>query len=154
MHCDTDKVKKTNLSVDLAAIASDEGFKISDNPASGNCMFYALSEQLQSVKGICISQGELRRTLVRFLMVNSSLVSSTVVKIDTVVCYIHFLIHRTSKIPFSILSFLDVEFDVCVVLYPIFPIFPEQIRGNLPILQEAWLFRLCRQHGSTTRSTD
>ena len=76
MHCDADKVnKKTNLSVDLSTISSDKGFIISDNRASGNCMFYALSDQLQSVKGIKISHGDLRRTLVRYLMENARLVS-------------------------------------------------------------------------------
>ena len=76
MQCDADKVKhKTSLSDDLQLIASDKGLIISDNQASGNCMFYALSEQLQSVKGIQISQQELRKTLVQFLKDNSKLVS-------------------------------------------------------------------------------
>ena len=39
-----DKVhKKTNLSDDLTNIASDQGLIISENQASGNCMFYAVS---------------------------------------------------------------------------------------------------------------
>ncbi len=66
--------KKTDLSEDLQKIADDKGFIISDNPASGNCMFYALSEQLQSVKGIQISDQELRKTLVEFLVKYPSLV--------------------------------------------------------------------------------
>ena len=77
MKCDTSTVTTgTDLSVDLGRIASDKGFLISNNPASGNCMFYALSEQLNSVKGIRISQRELRKTLVRFLRENPNLVSS------------------------------------------------------------------------------
>ena len=76
MRCDADKAnKKSNLSMDLGKIASDKGFIISENPASGNCMFYALSDQLQSVKGIKTSHRELRETLVRFLMDNPNLVS-------------------------------------------------------------------------------
>jgi len=76
MRCDADKVyKKTSLSEDLEKIASDEGFIISGNPGSGNCMFYALCEQLQSVKGIKLSHTELRKTLVQFLTENSILVS-------------------------------------------------------------------------------
>ena len=72
MHCDADKVdKKTSLSNDLEKIASDKGFIISGNPASGNCMFYALCEQLRSVKGIKLSHTELRKTLVQFLTENS-----------------------------------------------------------------------------------
>ena len=76
MHCKADKVnKKTSLSKDLEKIASDEGFIISGNPASGNCMFYALCEQLQSVNGIKVLHTELRKTLVQFLAENSNLVS-------------------------------------------------------------------------------
>ena len=76
MHCDKNKSnKKTELSEDLQKIAADKGFIISDNPASGNCMFYALSEQLQSVKRIKISDRELRKKLVEFLAKYPSLVS-------------------------------------------------------------------------------
>ena len=59
--------KKTGLSEVLQEIASDKGFSICDNPGSGDCMFYALSEQLQSVKGIEISEKELRKKLVEWL---------------------------------------------------------------------------------------
>ena len=59
--------KKTGLSEDLQKIVSDKGFSICDNPGSGNCMFHALSEQLQSVKGIQISETELRKNLVECL---------------------------------------------------------------------------------------
>ena len=76
MHCDPDKFhKKTGLLEDLEKIASDKGFSICDNPGSGNCMFYALSEQLQSVKGIQISDTELRKTLVECLGNSPKLVS-------------------------------------------------------------------------------
>ena len=66
---------KTNLSVELEKIASDKGFIISDNEGSGNCMFYALSEQLNLVKGIQISHAELRQRLVQYLKDNPTLVS-------------------------------------------------------------------------------
>ena len=66
--------KKTNLPSDLTTIAASKGFVVSDNQASGNCLFYALSEQLQSVKGIRISHKELRKTLVLFLDENPNLV--------------------------------------------------------------------------------
>lgn len=73
---DADQVhKKTNLSDDLIKIASGKGFIISENPASGNCMFYALSEQLERVRGIKISHQELRETLVKFLRETPNLVS-------------------------------------------------------------------------------
>ena len=76
LRCDTERVsKKTNLPSDLRTIAANKGFLVSDNQASGNCLFYALSEQLQSVKGIQISHKELRKTLVQFLDENPNLVS-------------------------------------------------------------------------------
>ena len=76
MQCDPNRFnKKTDLTDDLQKIAADKGFVINDNPASGNCMFYALLEQLQSVKGIQISDRELRKTLVEFLAKYPSLVS-------------------------------------------------------------------------------
>ena len=60
---------------DLKRIASDKGFLISENQGLGNCMFYALVEQLQYVKGIEISHEELRVNLVQFLKENYNLVS-------------------------------------------------------------------------------
>ena len=65
----------TDLSTELEKIASDKGFVISDNEGSGNCMFYALSEQLNLVKGIKISHGELRQSIVQYLRNNPKLVS-------------------------------------------------------------------------------
>ena len=66
---------KTSLSVELEKIASDKGFIISNNEGSGNCMFYALSEQLNLVKGIQISHAELRQRIVQYLKENPTLVS-------------------------------------------------------------------------------
>ena len=66
---------KTNLLQDLEKIASDQGFRISDNEASGNCMFYALSEQLNLVKGIQISHEALRQCIVQYLEEHPTLVS-------------------------------------------------------------------------------
>ena len=75
LRCDAEQVsKKTNLPSDLRTIAANKGFFVSDNQASGNCLFHALSEQLQSVKGIQISHEELRKTLVQFLDENPILV--------------------------------------------------------------------------------
>ena len=65
----------TDLLAELEKIASDKGFVISDNEGSGNCMFYALSEQLNLVKGIKISHGELRQSIVHYLRKNPKLVS-------------------------------------------------------------------------------
>ena len=65
----------TDLLAELKKIASDKGFVISDNEGSGNCMFYALSEQLNLVKGVKILHGELRRSIVQYLRENPKLVS-------------------------------------------------------------------------------
>ena len=75
MKCNERTYKKTNLSVDLQKIAADRGFIMCDTPASGNCMFYALSQQQQSVKGVNISHRELRKDLVQFLEKFPNLVS-------------------------------------------------------------------------------
>ena len=71
--CDADQVRnKTILPSNLRTVAAKKGFLVSDNQASGNCLFYALSEQLKSVKGIQISHKELRNTLVQFLRENAN----------------------------------------------------------------------------------
>ena len=72
MQCN---VSKINSTVELERIASGKGFAISDNEGSGNCMFYALSEQLNLVKGINIPHGELRQSIVQYLFNNPKLVS-------------------------------------------------------------------------------
>ena len=75
LRCDADQVRnKTILPSNLRTVAAKKGFLVSDNQASGNCLFYALSEQLKSVKGIQISHKELRSTLVQFLRENANLV--------------------------------------------------------------------------------
>ena len=76
MQCSVSKVNiNTDLSTELEKIVSDKGFVISDNEGSGNCMFYALCEQLNLVKGIKISHGELRQSIVQYLRNNPKLVS-------------------------------------------------------------------------------
>ena len=76
MQRDVSKVSNnTDLLAELEKIASDKGFVISDNEGSGNCMFYALTEQLNLLKGIKIPHGELRRSIVQYLRDNPKLVS-------------------------------------------------------------------------------
>ena len=70
----------TTLTEELTTIVSDRGFRISDNQASGNCMFHAFSGQLETIKGIKIQHGELRQSLVQYLRENPKLVSC---------CYAH-----------------------------------------------------------------
>lgn len=55
--------------------AFDKGFRISDNPGQGNCMFYALSEQLKLVKRSQSSAAELRQELVQYLQQNPTQVN-------------------------------------------------------------------------------
>ena len=66
---------KTELSQALKTTAWEKGFAISDNHGEGNCMFFALSEQLDLIKGIQMSHDELRRTVVQHLRENPRLVS-------------------------------------------------------------------------------
>ncbi|CAH3141453.1 unnamed protein product, partial [Pocillopora meandrina] len=67
----------TTLTEELATIVSDKGFRISGNQGSGNCMFYALSEQLETVKGIKIQHGQLRQSLIQYLRENPKLPDGT-----------------------------------------------------------------------------
>ena len=77
IQCDVSKISSsTDPLVELEKIASGKGFVISHNEGSGNCMFHALSEQLNLVKGIKISHGELRQSIVKYLLNNPRLVSS------------------------------------------------------------------------------
>ena len=93
MQCDGSKFSNnTDPLVELEKIASGKGFVISDNEGSGNCMFYALSEQLNLVKGIKISHGKLRQTIVQYLLKNPSLVSSVfhfVVLVKKILTYMY-----------------------------------------------------------------
>ena len=76
MQCGVSKVSSnTDLLAKLEKIALDRGFVISDNEGSGNCMFHALSDQLNLVKGIKISHGQLRQSIVQYLRKKPKLVS-------------------------------------------------------------------------------
>ena len=66
---------QTELSLNLKTTAQEKGFVISDNQGEGSCMFFALSEQLDVVKGIRMSHEEIRKTVVHYLMDHSTLVS-------------------------------------------------------------------------------
>ena len=67
--------EKNNPLQDLETASSEKGFKVSANQGTGNCMFYALAEQLEIVKGIKIQHGELRQSLVQYLRENPKQVS-------------------------------------------------------------------------------
>ena len=76
MHLFASKVNSnTHLTEELTQIALDKGFRISDSQGSGNCMFHALLEQLETVKGIKMQHGHLRQSLVQYLRENPKLVS-------------------------------------------------------------------------------
>ena len=66
---------KTELSENLKRKALENGLVVSDNQGKGNCMFFALSEQLYHVKGIKLSHSQLRGTIVQYLKDNPTLVS-------------------------------------------------------------------------------
>ena len=70
------EASQTELSLNLKKTAQEKGFVISDNQGGGNCMFFALSEQLDVVKGMRISHQEIRQTVYRFLRDNPTLVST------------------------------------------------------------------------------
>ena len=53
---------------------TEKGFVVSNNRGEGHCMFFALSEQLGLIKGIEISHGQLRKTVVQYLKENPALV--------------------------------------------------------------------------------
>ena len=65
----------TTLTEGLTTVVSDKCLRISDNRGTGNCMFHALSEQLDTVRGIKIQHGQLRQSLVQYLRKNPKLVS-------------------------------------------------------------------------------
>ena len=69
------ETSKSELSRNLKRTAQEKGFVISDNQGEGNCMFFALSEQLDVVKGMRISHEEMRQTVVHYLMDHPTLVS-------------------------------------------------------------------------------
>ena len=73
--CASTANNSTTLTEELTTIVSDKGFRISDNQGSGNCMFHALSEQLETVKGIKIQHGQLRQSLIHYLRKSPKLVS-------------------------------------------------------------------------------
>ncbi|XP_066023407.1 uncharacterized protein [Pocillopora verrucosa] len=67
----------TTLTAELTMILSDKGYRISDNQGSGNCMFHALSEQLETIKRIKIQHGKIRKSLVQYLTENPKLPDGT-----------------------------------------------------------------------------
>ncbi|PFX12537.1 OTU domain-containing protein, partial [Stylophora pistillata] len=78
MQLDASKVNdKTDLTLELKKIALDKGFRIVDNEGSGNCMFFALSDQLEITMGIKIKHDELRQILVQYLRKNPQLPGET-----------------------------------------------------------------------------
>ena len=66
---------KTDPSLNLKKIVHERGFEISDNQGEGNCMFFAISEQLELIQGVKLSHKKLRKKVVRYLKENPILVS-------------------------------------------------------------------------------
>lgn len=74
-NTDKKNSKTTNFLSDLEENAKKQGFTVNDNPGEGDCMFYALSEQLELAKGIKLSVPELRKELVQYLTEHPKLVN-------------------------------------------------------------------------------
>ena len=74
---------------DLEKNAFHKGFLVSDNRGEGDCMFYALSEQLEFVQGFQYSAKELRKELVEYLRQHPKLVN----KLYS--CYMYFEVKFT-----------------------------------------------------------
>ena len=75
LHLENDKERC--LISNLAKKAAIEGFIIQDNDGGGNCMFQALSRQLEIKLGFPISHGDLRNEIVEYLKNNRKLVRET-----------------------------------------------------------------------------
>ena len=92
---------KTELLQPLKRAALEKGFAISDNQGEGNCMFFALSEQLDLIKGIKISHDELRRIIVQHLRENPKLVSALfffiIFRVDIFAVYAHGPSHNSKQ---------------------------------------------------------
>ena len=71
---------KTDPLLNLKKIAYERGFVISDNQGEGNCMFFAISEQLELIQGVKLSHKKLRKKVVRYLKENPTLVSGVLVE--------------------------------------------------------------------------
>ena len=77
VHCALRQiVSNSEPSLNLKKVASERGFEISDNQGEGNCMFFAISEQLELIQGVKLSHKKLRKKVVRYLKENPTLVSS------------------------------------------------------------------------------
>ena len=75
MHLEKDK-EKCSIS-NLAKKAATEGFVIQDNDGGGNCMFHALSRQLEIILRLQIFYGDLRNEIVEYLKNHRKLVRET-----------------------------------------------------------------------------
>lgn len=69
-------VERSNPLRDLEIAALGKGFEVFPNQGQGNCLFHALSDQLDIVIGIKIEQSKVRRTLVQYLRNNPTTVNS------------------------------------------------------------------------------
>ena len=75
MHSEKDREK--SLISNLKKNAAIKGFIIQGNCGEGNCMFHALSRQLEIKLGLKISHGDLRREIVEYLENHRELVRET-----------------------------------------------------------------------------
>ena len=71
---------KTDPMLNMQKIAYERGFVISDDQGEGDCMFFAISEQLELIQGVKLSHKQLRKKVVSYLKENPTLVSSVLVE--------------------------------------------------------------------------
>ena len=71
---------KTDPMLNMQKIAYERGFVISDNQGEGDCIFYAISEQLELIQGVKLSHKQLRKKVVHYLKENPTLVSGVLVE--------------------------------------------------------------------------
>ena len=71
---------KTDPMLNMQKIAYKRGFVISDNQGEGDCMFFAISEQLELIQEVKLSHKQLRKKVVRYLKENPTLVSGVLVE--------------------------------------------------------------------------
>ena len=76
LHSKKDKEKC--LISNLKKKASIKGLIIHGNSGEGNCMFHALSRQLEIKLGLKISHGDLRKEIVEYLENHRELVRETI----------------------------------------------------------------------------
>ena len=122
------ETSQTELSLNLKRIAQQKGFVISCNQGEGNCMFFALSEQLDVAKGMRISHEEIRQTVVCFLRDSPTLVSKilavSLLYFTSAFVRVFYNLHQQTVITYILgtIVFEDIVSQCCKYLTPPSPL--------------------------------